>query len=292
MNNNLKILYDAYFKYIFNKRFGIMYMSRIISTLFDLDYDDLVNNILIASTEHVRSKSIKSSFSDVIYMYKNKRFIIEMNNSYTSEIVYKNHFYLFYHHIFDLENKNSYNSNIETYLIDIDNFDILDKLHKKDMKHEFIYQSRLILDNTLYSLYPNIRAVRINLDYLKKKQYNYGMLSDIERSCLIFTTNDLNVLRKETKVENIEGVIKMFKMVYENGEIYPVFDEEKFHEAEKRDMYRQGEEDGIEKGIEQGIEQGSVNEKISIAKILRKKNFTDKDIMEITGITKSQIKSI
>ena len=108
----------------------------------------------------------------------------------------------------------------------------------------------------------------------------------------------------------------MFKMVYENGEIYPVFDEEKFHEAEKRDMYRQGEEDGIEKGIEQGkvegikqgieqgkvegikqgiaqgIEKGSANEKISIAKILRKKNFTDKDIMEITGITKSQIKFI
>ena len=195
-------MYDSYFKYIFN-------------------------NIVVASTESVRSKSIKSSFSYVIYMYRNKRFIIEMNNSYTSEIVYKNHFYLFYHHIFDLENKNSYNSNIETYLIDIDNFDILDKLHKKDMKHEFIYQSRLILDNTLYSLYPNIRAVRINLDYLKKKQYAYGMLSDIER---------------------------------------------------------QGEEDGIEKG--------SANEKISIAKILRKKNFTDKDIMEITGITKSQIKTI
>ena len=142
MNNNLKILYDAYFKYIFN-------------------------NIVVASTEHVRSKSIKSSFSDVIYMYRNKRFIIEMNNSYTSEIVYNNHFYLFYHHIFDLKNKNSYNSNIETYLI------------------------------------------------------------DIERKC---------------------------------------------------------EEDGIEKG--------SANEKISIAKILRKKHFTDKDIMEITGITKSQIKTI
>ena len=84
----------------------------------------------------------------------------------------------------------------------------------------------------------------------------------------------------------------MFKMVYENGEIYPVFDEEKFHEAEKKDMYRQGEENGIEKGIEKGIEQGSTNEKISIAKVLRKKNFSDKDIMEITGITKSQIKTI
>ena len=173
-------MYDAYFKFIFN-------------------------NIVVASNENVRSKSIKSSFSDVIYMYRNKSFIIEMNNSYTSEIFYKNHFYLFYHHIFDLENKNSYNSNIETYLIDIDNFDILDKLHKKDMKHEFIYQSRLIFDNILYSLYPNIRVVRINLDYLKKKQYAYGMLSDIERK---------------------------------------------------------GEEDGIEKG--------SGNEKISMAKILKK----------------------
>ena len=73
------------------------------------------------------------------------------------------------------------------------------------MIHVFIYQSRLIFDNTLYSLYPNIQAVRINLDYLKKKQYAYGMLSDIERK---------------------------------------------------------GEEDGIEKS--------SANEKISIAKILKK----------------------
>ena len=59
MNNNLKILYDSYFKYIFN-------------------------NIVVASTENVRSKSIKSSFSYVIYMYRKKSFIIEINNSYTS----------------------------------------------------------------------------------------------------------------------------------------------------------------------------------------------------------------
>ena len=46
------------------------------------------------------------------------------------------------------------------------------------------------------------------------------------------------------------------------------------------DIERKGEKDGIEKD--------SANEKISIAKILRNKNFTDKDIMEITGITKSK----
>ena len=57
-----------------------------------------------------------------------------MNKNYTKESLYKNHFYLFYKHIFGAENSNSYNSDLETYLIDIDNFDILDKLKIKDIE--------------------------------------------------------------------------------------------------------------------------------------------------------------
>lgn len=75
------------------------------------------------------------------------------------------------------------------------------------MKHVFIYQSRLIFDNTLYSLYPNIRAVRINLDYLKKKQYAYGMLSDIERK------GEEDGIEKSSANEKI-SIAKILKKIY------------------------------------------------------------------------------
>ena len=68
----------------------------------------------------------------------------------------------------------------------------------------------------------------------------------------------------------------MFKMVYENGEIYPIFDEEKFHENEKKEMYNQGKEE----------------KEIEIAKKLLNKKYSKEEIMDITGLSKYQINNL
>ena len=73
----------------------------------------------------------------------------------------------------------------------------------------------------------------------------------------------------------------MFKMVYENGKIFPVFNEEQFRENEKREMFEQG--------IEQGIERGEEKKQFDIAKILKEKNFSNKDIVDITNLTEEQV---
>ena len=80
----------------------------------------------------------------------------------------------------------------------------------------------------------------------------------------------------------------MFKMVYENGEIYPIFDEEKFHENEKKEMYNQG----IEIGLEQGMEKGQSKKQIEIAKKLLNKKYSKEEIMDITGLSKYQINNL
>ena len=280
------ILYDTFFKRIFVSQIGIKYMSMVISKLYNLDYEDMINNIEVINNEHNRDNiDIKSSMSDVIYKYKNKIFIIEMNKVYTKESLYKNHFYLFYKHIFDAENANSYKSEMETYLIDIDNFDILDKLDIKDIKKTFIYDSKLLVNDSKISLYPNIHASRINLDYLGRRYYNKDVLTNIERDCLIFVENDVEKLKYEIKNDNIERMIKMFKMVYEDGKIFPVFNEEQFHENEKKEMFEQG----IKQGIEQGIEQGQEKKQFDIARILKKRNFSNKDIVDITNLSEEQV---
>ena len=189
-------------------------MCKILSLIFDLDYLDMIKCTKVINTEYPRNNiKIKSSMSDAVYRYKNKIFIIEMNKTYTKESLYKNHFYLFYRHIFDAKNENTYNSEIETYLIDIDNFNILNKLKVNDIKEDFIY---------------------------------------------------------------------------ENREIYPIFDEEKFHENEKKEMYNQG----IEVGLEQGMEKGQNKKQLEIVKKLLNKKYSKEEIMDITGLSKYQINNL
>ena len=272
------ILYDTFFKRIFTTDIGIKYMSLIISNIYNLDYFDMINNTIVINNEHNRDNiNIKSSMSDVIYKYKNKIFILEMNKTYTKESLYKNHFYLFYKHIFDREHSNTYKSDMETYLIDIDNFDILDKLNIKDIKKSFIYDSKLLVNDSKICLYPNIHASRINLDYLKRKYYNNNVLTNIERDCLIFIEDDFDKLRKEVKNIDIERMIEMFKMVYENGEIYPVFNEEQSHENEKKEMF------------EQGIEQGRKENRLSIARNLKNDGFSNDKIIKLTNLSEEQV---
>ena len=84
----------------------------------------------------------------------------------------------------------------------------------------------------------------------------------------------------------------MFKMVYENGEIYPIFDEEKFHENEKKEMYNQGIEIGLEQGMEKGMEKGQSKKQLEIAKRLLNKKYSKEEIMDITGLSKYQINNL
>ena len=72
----------------------------------------------------------------------------------------------------------------------------------------------------------------------------------------------------------------MFKMVYEDGKIFPVFNEEQFHENEKKEMF------------EQGIERGQEKKQFDIAKILKKRNFSNKDIVDITNLTEEQVMNL
>ena len=65
-------------------------------------------------------------------------------------------------------------------------------------------------------------------------------------------------------------------MVYENGEIYPIFDEEKFHENEKKEMYNQGKEE----------------KEIEIARNLKLEGFSDEKIIKLTNISKEQINNL
>lgn len=106
----LDIKNDSLFKNIFLRDEGRKYMCSIISELLNLNYEDLLENVRLYGTEHPNNDANKkSSFSDVIYGYKNKIFIIEMNKILTKKLVSKNYYYLLFRHTFDANNENDYN---------------------------------------------------------------------------------------------------------------------------------------------------------------------------------------
>ena len=150
---------------------------------------------------------------------------IEMNSYFTKKLVYKNYFYLLFRHIFDATNENDYNRYKETYLIDIDNFDIVQKMNL-DIESKFIYESLFEIKKEEISIYKNIKTYRINLDYLRERKYNCNKLINIERNCLIFVEKNKEYLRENIKNRYLEGVIEMLEVIEIDGKYYPLYAKE------------------------------------------------------------------
>lgn len=282
----LDIKNDSLFKNIFLRDIGKKYMCSILSELLNLDYEDLLNNIKLYNSEHPRINiKNKSSYSDVIYEYRNKLFIIEMNSYFTKKLVHKNYFYLLFRHIFDATNENDYNRYKETYLIDIDNFDIVHKMNL-NMESKFIYESLFEIKKEEISIYKNIKSYRINLDYLRKRKYNCDKLTNIERNCLIFVEKNKEYLRENIKNRYLEGVIEMLEVIEIDGKYYPLYDKEAWEASLREEAIELAKEEGMKQGISQGIEQGIYK----VAKKLKNKNYSSKEIMEITGLNQDEIK--
>ena len=80
----------------------------------------------------------------------------------------------------------------------------------------------------------------------------------------------------------------MFKMVYEDGKIFPVFNEEQFHENEKKEMFEQG----IKQGIVQGVEQGQEKKQFEIARNLKLDGFNNEKIIKLTNLSEEQVMNL
>ena len=61
---------------------------------------------------------------------------------------------------------------------------------------------------------------------------------------------------------------------------------------DEKDIFRAGVDKGMEEGMTKGKQEGIEETKIEIAKKLKERNATIKEIMEITGLSEKEIKSI
>ena len=226
-DNNLifDIKSDITFKNIFFSKYGINYMKQILNKLFKID----INQDLIIKNNEINNKknNVKSSFTDLRLQYDNIEFIIEMNKFNTSFLLYKNYYYLLKLHSDKCYRQNEYGKNIYTYLINVDNFDYLNK-------SSLIYETHILNKKYKINTYKNIKIININLECLRKKYYNKEELNELEQLLIIFIEQKKNKIKNITKNKEIMEVLdymdklkeeEMFIYSYDNDEYYDLLEQ-------------------------------------------------------------------
>ena len=239
-NLMLNLKNDIIFKNCFLDYNSKSYLIKFLNLVFNLKYNDIfIKNNELASGK-IRDKS---SFTDLICSKDNIDYIIEMNNSKSNTILEKNMGYLFKQHLRKINKKNNYGKNKYTYLINIDNFDVI-------KRNNIMYESYINFPKYNISLYKNIKIFHINLVYLKRKLYNMvedDELTELEKLLLIFIIQEKDKLRKIIQSDEIEGVLKiMDKMKLENDYI-ATYDRDEFERLLKEEYENNLEQFGKDK---------------------------------------------
>ena len=230
---------DIAFKTVFLSKEGKGLLCEILSELLKIDYNYVYENIEILNG-NVPSLDINrvKSQTDIICLVENNQFIVEMNNRYYEKSIYKNGYYLFSNYVDKATNENEYGKYLNTYLINIDNFDVI-------KKNEFIYTFSILEDRYKNILYKNIKIININLDYLKK--INYTKYSKLEKLFKIFVETDMKKLKDLMDNKNIERVIRFMGKLKSHKDYMIEYDYEAFKASEYDDIKKEYEREYKEK---------------------------------------------
>jgi len=246
-DNNLifNLRLDTIFKKVFLNSNSKPYLCSLISQAYNISYEDLMEEAILINGE-LPSKNIemKSINTDIVVRFRNKDFIIEMNYHEKDYTIEKNNSYLFNLHTSKIFNKNKYGKNIYTYLLNIDDYDALNK-------NDLVYESYLNYPRYNVCMYKNIKIKHFNLAFLRNKIYNEGKikeLNELEKILLPFVCQKKDIIRSITKNNEVRGVIEVMDKLKLDMEL-PTYDYEEFLRQErigfakkKKELYKQEKE--------------------------------------------------
>ena len=316
--NNKNLLFnlqlDWTFKNVFLNENSINFLCNFFCYLFKYDYNDLKKHLTIVNGE-LPTKVIghNNGHSDIIFKYKKIYIILEMNGSNKQKHIDKNYWYLFLEHTSRLSNKNKYTQEIKTILVNIDNYDVINK-------NNFIYDSKLLFDKYKINVYNGIRILHINLDYLRKKYYTNGKLNEFEKLMLIFVEQDRRKIEKITQRKDVKEIMNFLETLnFKPGDAV-TYDKEAFVSSCEEDVLQRLEEankkynkasekynkasekynKASEKFNTAKIEAKKIkeqqkeleNEKISLAKELKNEGYSIDKILKITKLSKNIVMSL
>jgi predicted transposase/invertase (TIGR01784 family) len=269
------IFSDTMFKAMFQNKKRIKYSCKLLSYLFDVSYDELLNNLVLTKNDIDKEKENSlGGRCDYVAFINNTYVNVEVNQNSSLVTLLRNIQYL--DTIYSKKIKRSSSLKKEDYnycvQVNINNFSFKNNDNIFDI---FMLQNKdgLVLDDHKI-------IINIYIPNLRRKCYNEGIekLEEVEKYLLVLTEKGIN------EAKEIGGNIKIMDEYID--EAVEVSYESGFGEAYDK------EEAIYDDGIKKGMEQGMKNEKIEIARKMLNEKMDISMISKITGLTKEEIDKI
>lgn len=304
----IPVIYDNIFHMLLNKE-NVKTLEFAVSSIMNYTYPRVCKNVSVLNIRLTTSNTKqKQKYVDLILKIEDTILILELNNNYEGNYT-RNYLFMVQ------ELLNNYNLPIEKSKTKKNYNKIYEKIVRVILVNLNWYKSiikreKIPFKEVIETPYPSedvegnvSKIININMDKVSKMNYNeitndlyfYKLLTitnkkELDDFLLLYDKNNLlsNYKKIITKISNGTD--------YEEGKMSENIE---FH-ARMQDSYldgvcegkRLGINQGIDQGITQGINLGREETQIFIAKNLLKNKMPLAKIIEITGISKSNLELV
>ena len=162
---NLVIINDKYIKKLLFDPDMEEYVQKVISLVTDIVLKELMQGFTMLHPDIGVGRDTVDSEADLIYVYKDAYINMEVNIVYSKTSETKNYVYTNQLFLREISSSKDYRNAKKVIQININNYD-------RFGKNLFVYQSIIMESKTHIEQNHYLEIYDINLDYLKKVDYN------------------------------------------------------------------------------------------------------------------------
>ena len=279
----LVIINDKYIKKLLSDPDMEEHVQKVISLVTEIALEKLTQGFKMLHPDIGVGKNTVDSEADLIYLYKDAYINMEMNMVYSKISDTKNYIYTSQLFLRKISSSKDYENVLKVIQINFDNYD-------RFGKNLFIYQSVVMESRIHIERNKYLEIYDINLDYLRKVDYNNIKKDSLEYYLYFMIAKDTQKIKTlyegDDLMEQVLG--KVTSMMGAIDELL-LYDRKK---VESSSYYQDGKKDGMKEGFKVGVHEGKQQEKYTIAKNLLDLNVAVPIIMKSTGLSKKEIKEL
>ena len=269
--DNLVIINDKYIKKLLSDPSMEGYVKKVVSRVTDISLEELNHGFKMLHPDIGVGRNTVDSEADLIYIYRDAYINMEMNMVYSKTLDTKNYVYTNQLFLRDISSSKDYQNVLKVIQINIDNYD-------RFGKNLFVYQSVVMESKTYIERNNYLEIYDINLDYLRKVDYNNIKKDSLEYYLYYMVVKDIKQIKfiyeGDELMEQVLG--KVTSMMGAIDELL-LYDRKK---VESSSYYQDG------------MKEGKKGRSIEIAKNLLNLNVEIPIIMKSTGLSKKEIKKL
>ena len=271
--------YDKAFKEIMMKEENFEILKKVLESILEVTIEKIELQPLHIPTGNIH---LKGKEVDLLVVTDQGKIEVEVNTYYNDYVRVRNFSYI----------TNIYNNQVtvgDKYSEDTNVIQINLNYGIPDTKYRRIYKVR---DEEGKEYIKNFYIYEINMEKLKKVWYDKNELEIEKNKYLLMLDMEIKDIKKLPKDKVVKEYMEKIEKLNNDPMFINWITKEKDEQMIKNTQLYNATQEGINIGISQGINQGLQKRNIEIAKSMLNKNMNIEDIIDITGLSKEEIKKL